>query len=155
MIPDKITKTDLALVLGISRQALEGLEKKGVIRRIGRGMYEFPKAAQDAFAHYREVAAGRASENEDVDLVSERALLAREQRRGHEIKNATLSGELLSARDVQTRWASIMSAIRSVLLAIPSILPGILPHLTRHDIDVIDRTIRDALEKAADESGAD
>lgn len=155
MLPEKITKSDLALVVGISVQALDALEKKGVIRKISRGMYAFPKAAQDIFAHYREVAAGRASESEDVDLVAERALLAREQRRGHEIKNATLSGELLSARDVQTRWASIMSAIRSILLAIPSILPGLLPHLTRHDIDVIDRAIRDALNQAADECGAD
>lgn len=155
MLPEKITKSDLALVVGVSTQAIEALEKKNVIRRIGRGMYAYPQAVQQICAHYREIAAGRASESDDVDLVTERALLAREQRRGQEIKNAALTGELIEVSVVERAWAAILSAIRSRMLALPSELAQILAHLTRHDIETIDRALRDALNEAADDIGAD
>lgn len=155
MLPETITKTDLALVLGISKQALDNLEKRNVVRKIGRGTYAFPKAAQDVFAHYREIAAGRASENEDVDLVTERALLAREQRRAQEIKNAALTGDLIEVSVVERTWATVLSSIRSRMLALPTDLAALMAHLTRHDIQTIDRALRDALSEAADDIGAD
>lgn len=151
MLPEKITKSDLALVVGVSTQAIEALEKKNVIRRIGRGMYAYPQAVQQICSHYREIAAGRASESDDVDLVTERALLAREQRRGQEIKNAALTGELIEVSAVQRRWSKILSSIRAKMLSLPSELAQILAHLTRHDIETIDRAIRDALTELSEE----
>ena len=155
MLPEKITKSDLALVVGVSTQAIEALEKKNVIRRIGRGMYAYPQAVQQICAHYREIAAGRGGEEKQITLTSERARYAKEQADAVALKNSILRGEMVDASSVQKKWASIFSAIRSGILAITSELPSLLVHLTRHDIEVIDRAIRDALNKVADDIGAD
>lgn len=55
-----------------------------------------------------------------VDLNVERAKLAREQRVGHELKNAVARGELIPAPDVIEGWQAAIARARSLLLGIPT-----------------------------------
>ena len=55
-----------------------------------------------------------------VDLNQERAKLAREQRVGHELKNATSRGELLPAAEVVEGWQAAIARTRSLLLGLPA-----------------------------------
>jgi phage terminase Nu1 subunit (DNA packaging protein) len=149
-LPETIGSKVLAALHGITVQALGQLEARGIVRKLRRNAYATVEASSSISRHYREMAAGRKSENEDVDLVHERALLAREQRRGQEIKNAASTGELLQAVDVTRRWDTAAGLIRAGVLAAPTAIAQALAHLTRHDIETIDRILRDALSQAAD-----
>jgi phage terminase Nu1 subunit (DNA packaging protein) len=60
-----------------------------------------------------------ASASNVIDLNTERAKLAREQRVGHELKNAEARGELLPAPDVVEGWQAAIARARSLLLGIP------------------------------------
>ncbi|HEY8214321.1 MAG TPA: hypothetical protein VIG36_09365 [Methylocystis sp.] len=124
--------------------------ERGVITRVARGKYALKTCVQAISRHLREVAAGRGGEAAGLELSAERARLAKEQADGQAIKNATLRGELIEADIVERRWADILSSVKAQMLGIPSELAQALPHLTRHDLDEIDRVIRDALTRAAE-----
>jgi phage terminase Nu1 subunit (DNA packaging protein) len=55
------------------------------------------------------------------------------------------SGDLLDAREVEREWSDILRTVRSGCLAIPSRVGSRLPHLTRDDVEVIEREIRGVL----------
>ena len=89
-----VTQAEFAYDVGISQQAVSDLVQAGVLLK-GATEAEWLHAY---CARLREQAAGRqSSEVGGLDLVQERAALAREQRMGLEIKNAVARGE----------WASI------------------------------------------------
>jgi phage terminase Nu1 subunit (DNA packaging protein) len=54
-----------------------------------------------------------------VDLNVERAKLAREQRVGHELRNAVSRGELIPADEVVEGWQAAIARARSLLLGMP------------------------------------
>lgn len=155
-LPEFLTSRELASLHGITVQSLGAHEARGIVKKIKRDCY--PLAASAALSeHFREIAAGRksAGAGDKLDLVAERARLAKEQADGVEIKNAALRNELVPASVVENRWATILSTIRATMLALPGELSQLLSHLTRSDLDVIDRAVRDALNQAADEIGSD
>ena len=121
------------------------------MKRTGRGRYSLKESVIGVLRRLRAAAAGRGGTDEVESLTRERARLARVQADGHELKNAIARGEFLPAAAVADRWDSMCLLIRNRMMAIPSQLPTDLPHLTRHDLDVIDRLIRDALSALADE----
>lgn len=149
------TASEFQRLTGLTPQRLSQLVARGIVPKGARGRYPWPQANLDYIDHLERVAAGRGGADSDVDLSKERALLAREQRKAQEIKNASLSGDLVEKAAVDRAWGGFFSVIRARMLAVPSNLTQILSHLTRHDVDAIDREIRDALNEAADEIGAD
>lgn len=83
------------------------------------------------FSHLREQAAGRlGSGGASLDLVQERAALAREQRQGLEIKNAALRGEFAPVR----KLAEVLGQASSAMADRFDQLEGAL-RLKRPDID--------------------
>ena len=145
-----ISTKELAELTGYTDRRVRQLAQAGVITRIRTGVFRHPESNQAIIAHLGEVAAGRGGEDEQADLAKERALLARAQREGHTLKNQTMRHDLVSAADVEREWSSILSGIRGRMLALPTDVAQLLPHLTRHDIDTIDRGIRDALEELSE-----
>lgn len=84
------TQTDLAELVGVTQQAISAM--------VGAGKLEISGTLGDALQAYcerlRDQAAGRlGSELGGLDLVQERAALAREQRIAQELKNQVLRGE--------------------------------------------------------------
>lgn len=63
-------------------------------------------------------------------------------------------GQSLDAQAVARDWADVMRRIKAGMLAVVSRIRQRLPHLTVHDVEVIDREIRDALTELANEDDA-
>ena len=62
------------------------------------------------------------------------------------------SGRLLDAAEVESVWRNHLADARKRLLCIPSKCGMRLSHLTRAEVEIIDREIRDALQELAGES---
>ena len=63
---------------------------------------------------------------EKLELTNERAMLAREQRIGQEIKNARERQELIPSSAIAEAWGRIVSAVKRQLLALPGRLAQML-----------------------------
>ncbi|WP_333710356.1 terminase small subunit [Malikia spinosa] len=86
--------------------------------------------------HLREQAAGRAASG-DLDLATERAMLAREQRVRIEMQNAVTRGELAPMILMEEVLAKTASKVAGVLDAIPGMVRRRVPLLTADDIELI------------------
>lgn len=119
-------QADFGEMVGVSQQAVSEFLK---VAALGPGV-----PAGDMLVAYcerlREMAAGRMGEAGGLDLVQERAALAREQRVGHEIKNAvarktyapiTLLAETLAAASqaVVERFEQLPGALKRVCPDLP------------------------------------
>ena len=62
-------------------------------------------------------------------------------------------GELVEAAATRREWQDIQRLVRARVLAIPSRVRSQLPHLTAHDVEVIDAEVREALTALADGRG--
>ena len=51
--------------------------------------------------------------------------------------------------EVERAWGSILRDVRAAMLAIPARIQQQLGTLTPHDVDIIDREVRTALEETA------
>ena len=80
-----------------------------------------------------------------------RARLANAQAEHAETKVKILRGELLDAGDVKAAWYAILTLARARVLAVPSRLQQVTPHLTASDIEALDRELREALSELADD----
>lgn len=106
--------TEFAVRVGITR------ERAGQLRRAGHLTGEtFDELLLAYCSHLREQAAGRQATG-DIDLPTERALLAQAQRLKLEREAQVARRELVAADDVITAWTRLVGACRSRLLAIPS-----------------------------------
>lgn len=87
-----ISQAEFAQIIGVSEARVSQLVSEGVISRgetAGAWLIAYCERLRDQ-------AAGRLGETMGLDLVQERAALAREQRRGQEIKNAVSRKEFAS-----------------------------------------------------------
>lgn len=75
-------------LIGVSQPAVSDLLARGVLTQGESGGVWL----KQYYRHLREIAAGRATADASIDLATERALLARAQREGHDIKNAVARG---------------------------------------------------------------
>src|SRR3954447_7241623 len=93
------------------------------------------------------------------DLNVERALLAREQREGHALRNAVARGELIPASDVVEGWQSAIARAHSLLLGIPTAAAEELVVLAAQGPAAVRERLADmvhgALEELADTSAED
>lgn len=135
---------DLGEWLGVSSQSIAAFANDGKVVRVSRGKYDLKASVQTYTAHLREVAAARGGAAGVLDLVQERARLAKEQADGHELKNAALRGELLPRDEVEAEWTDIVRKLRSGMLAIPSRIRQRLGMDASATAEV-DREIRDTL----------
>lgn len=103
----------------------------------------------------REQAAGRASEDGDLDLVAERAALAKAQREKIELELAETRGELVRVQDVLDTWAGHIGTAKQALLGLPAKAAGQIapPGKTAEAEAVLRRLVKEALMELS-ESGS-
>lgn len=147
--PGTISGPELADLLGVHERTIRDLAKDGFVVKVGRSAYDRDASIRKYITHLREVAAGRGGEAGVVTLTAERARLAREQADAAAIKNASARGELVPAAQVAATWRGILTGVRARFLAVPSRVRTALPHLSRTEVDVIEREVRDALTECA------
>jgi phage terminase Nu1 subunit (DNA packaging protein) len=147
-----LTQSAFAEHVGISRQRVSRFVREGAIPTNADGKIPHPAGLHAFIEHLTETAAGRGGGGAQAELAKERAALARVQREALELKTRAHRDDYVLLADVEKKWNQSCTYVRNRLLAIPSHLPTDLPHLTRHELSVIDRYIRDALTEISDEA---
>jgi len=118
----QISRADLGELLGITTRAVGLIEEKAVCRR------DMPAGEwlRTYVERLREQAAGRIPGDGDIDLVTERALLARRQRERIELDMRVRGGELVEVQDVLTTWAGHIGNAKQALLGLPAKAAGLV-----------------------------
>ncbi|MEI4473338.1 terminase small subunit [Frigidibacter sp. MR17.24] len=150
-MPETVSESALARLLGVSASRVQRLARDGVLVRSGRGKYALEESVRRYAEKLREGAAraGRPSAGGD-DLKAERLRLTRAQADREEARVARERGELVPAAEVTRQWASILRDVRAGLLAVPSRFGAAHPHMSPHDIAGLTDEIKRALEGLAD-----
>lgn len=145
-------ESDLAAFWGTSTRQVRMLLSDGTISKAEPGIYD----AADCTRRYMQKLIFSASRRSTAapELQAEKLRLAKEQADKLEIANAAARGELVSVSSVKSAWADVLRDVRASMLAVPSRVTQRLPHLSTHDLEVIDREIRDALSETAQNGNA-
>lgn len=151
-LPEIVHESQMASLLGISRQAIGEQVRNGILKRSGRAQFDLAASIKAYCTHLREHAAraGRPTAAGNEELKAERLRLTKAQAEAQEAKNRLAAGEMVSADAVSREWQSILRDVRAAVLAVPSRYGATMPHLTANDVATLDREIRAALEGLAD-----
>lgn len=144
-ITQPVTQEQFAALVGISQQAVSELVAREVLLR-NSSLGEWLTAY---CTNLREQAAGRASANGSIDLVAERARLARAQAERVEMENAVTRKELAPVTLLTEVLARTASEIAAVLEALPVQLKRTTTTMSQRDIEVMTAEIARARNVAA------
>lgn len=140
-LDDKLNQAEIAHVFGISQPRVSELESAGVWQR-GSTLREVIAAYA---AHLREVAAGRGSAAPGgLDLVQERAALARSQREGQDIKNGIALKTYAPIALLAETLAFASQAVAEQFDQLPAALRRVCPELPAAARDQVRATIAQA-----------
>jgi phage terminase Nu1 subunit (DNA packaging protein) len=140
-----ISLQEMAELLVIDERTVQKHAKEGIIvRGKSRGKYLMEKSVQNYVVRQRESAAGRG----DKTLNEESALLKRAQRRNYDLKNSVLEASTVRIEDIQPAWSGVILAVRSAILAIPTIARLRL-QLSERDAGGLTEIIREQLTAAS------
>lgn len=140
---ETVTRVELARRLGLSTRTIGDHAAKGRLVKRGDRYLLWP-SIQRLFAYQAEALAGRAGEGQEG-----RARLVMAKAKKAELELAEMEGRLVDAEETAQAWYGLAVQARNGILYVPKRLPMLLPHLTRADIAVIDRELREALTKLA------
>jgi phage terminase Nu1 subunit (DNA packaging protein) len=169
-----ISKAELARHLGVARSRISALVKRGLFvgadgkiiledaltwmranceqtaRFQDRGVNKLINADADAAP---EPAGATALDDDSTVLGYAEAKALRETylARMAKLEFLAKSGKLLPADEVQSVWTSYLSDCRKRLLTVPSRCGARIAHLSRAEVAIIDREVRDALQELAGE----
>jgi phage terminase Nu1 subunit (DNA packaging protein) len=138
-----ITTGELAQRLGLSSRRVATLASENVIVRTSRGFDE-SEAIRAYSSHMRRSATGKRGDGK-AGGGEERRRLAAAQADVLELKLARERGSLVDAGEAERALASIVLKTRDAILRVPDRLASQLPHLSRTDVEAIDRALRQAL----------
>ena len=145
-----MTQAAFGELVGITQQSVSGLVNGGILQ---------PGATAGAWLlayceRLRDQAAGRLGSTPDgLDLVQERAILARHQGGIAQMKLAELRGELIQVAAVKAVWAARLTSARDALLQIPPRLAPVLA--AENNLTRVNQLLEDEIRQAlAELSGA-
>jgi phage terminase Nu1 subunit (DNA packaging protein) len=123
---------DFASLIGVSEFTISNMIHKGVIKP-GEPLGQWLKAY---CAHMREVAAGRATTG-DLNLATERAALAREQKLRIEMQNAITRQEYGPIAALEIGLSDVAARVAAQLDTIPGRLKIASDKLSADDLDLV------------------
>lgn len=144
LLNEQMTQAQFAELVGISQQAISELLGRGTLRRgdtAGAWLRSYCE-------NLREQAAGRASTG-DLDLVQERARLAKEQADKAAMNNQQQRRELAPVALLEVALSNVGRKISGVLEAIPVQLKRSSANITADDLRIITAEIIKARNMAA------
>jgi len=124
-----MTQAAFGALVGVSQQAIGNLVGRGILDTSVPGL----QLLQTYCSHLREQAAGRAAGG-DLDLATERAGLAKEQRERIAMQNAVTRGELAPVALLEEVLSKAGSKIAGTLDAIPGAVKRRVPSLSSDEI---------------------
>ena len=141
-----VSGVELGELIDLHERQVRKLAERGVIERLGRGRYDPAKAIVAYIRHLREEAAGRASDGSraiGLDIVSERARLAKENADMRARRNAQEAGELVAVTLVTQAVVNLIAMSKAHLLKVA-------PRIAGRDAKLRAR-IQEAIEEALEE----
>jgi terminase small subunit / prophage DNA-packing protein len=151
-IDRKVSAQELGGLLGMSARRIGELAERKIVVKTARGKFDLAASVAGYCGHLREVAAGRQGESDTLDLVTERARLARAQAVRVERENHIAEGALCPVSETVRIVASHNLRLRNRLLAIPRVW-AMRIHAAKTPMlveSIVDEAIREALEELAD-----
>jgi phage terminase Nu1 subunit (DNA packaging protein) len=145
-----MTQATFGELVGISQQAVSGLAARGVIDASMAGQQMLLAYC----SHLREQAAGRAASG-SLNLVDERAKLAKAQRERIELENAVTRKELAPVALMVEVLAKAGAKVAGILDGIPGAVRRRVPSLTADEVNNIAAEIARVRNIAASISLAD
>lgn len=127
-----MTQADFGALVGISQQAVGNLVSRGVLDTSVPAL----QVLHTYCSHLREQAAGRAASG-DLDLATERAGLAREQRIRVSLQNAVTQKQLMPVVLLEEILAKAGARIAGIFDAIPGAVRRRVPALSAEEITAI------------------
>lgn len=124
-----MTQAAFGALVGVSQQAIGNLVGRGILDTSVPGQL----LLQTYCSHLREQAAGRAAGG-DLDLATERAGLAKEQRERIAMQNAVTRGELAPVALLEEVLSKAGAKIAGTLDAIPGAVKRRVPSLSSDEI---------------------
>lgn len=150
--PKTLKKSAFAKVIGVTPARVTHMLKQGMPEEPG-GCLDVARCKlwiKENVSPTRSAAQSKQSDlpfAAQLDAAAEHARLAKERADTQALKNAQLRRELVPAAEVERAWAGEWRTLRSAILAAPSRLRQVLPHLTREDIAAIDAELRTILSE--------
>jgi phage terminase Nu1 subunit (DNA packaging protein) len=151
---ETIHESELANLVGITRQQVSDKARSGILKRVGPATYAMPDAVRDYCSHLRGIASRvgqtKASGDPADPLKAEKLRLTRAQADAVEQKNRIAAGELVPVAEVHREWVGVATDIRAQILAIP---PRIAARagLSRESAVALEQELRLALEELSHE----
>lgn len=136
---------DFANLIGVSEAAITNMINRGLIQP-GDTLGKWIKIY---CAHLREQAAGRATNN-DLNLATERAMLAREQKLRIEMQNAITRREYGPIEALELGLSDAMARVAAQLDTLPGKLKISSDRLTADDLDLVAAVIAHVRNDLAD-----
>lgn len=136
----QVSQEEFGGLVGISQQKVSQLVNDGVLARNATAL----QWLQSYCDRLREMAAGRGSEAGGLDLVQERAALAREQRIGQAIKNGVARGEYAPISALAEVLAVASQSVAERFEGLPALLRTVCPDLPDAARLAIETAIADA-----------
>jgi terminase small subunit / prophage DNA-packing protein len=145
-----VSTSELAEAAGISVQTAREFARRGIFVRTGRGKFDREASMSGYLAHLRRASVGKRGGGAVFsEAANERARLAAAQADAQEMKNQVVRRALIPEAEVESTWLEIVARARAAVLAAPARIHADLPHLSKHDVETIDRHLRDALTRLA------
>lgn len=146
-----ISEAEFSALIGVTSSRVRELMRDGVLTKTTRNRRLGFLLPDEVHAYCRHLRKRAVAQGQTDDLKIERVRKERAAAEKLELQNAALRGELVSVGAVKQEWGGILRDVRAGMLAVSSRVGAVLPTLTPHDIGVIDREIRAALEALADD----
>ena len=130
------TQSVMSELVGVSQPTISGYVSRGILTpsaTLARWLVEY-------CSHLREMAAGRATDG-TIDLPTERALLARAQREGQEIKNEVARGTYAPIEVLADVLADASQSIADHLDQLPAGIARVCPELPQAVRNLIMTTV--------------
>ena len=152
VLPETMTVAEFGAMIGMAPRNARDLSSRGLAHLDADGRVRVAPSLKAYIEHLRQQAQGRKGEN-GIDLASERAMFAKEQRIEQQMRNARLRGELISLSDVKIGWTRFASVVRIAFLGLPTKIISAVPHMSPHDGQVVAEVCRNVLIDTAEELG--
>lgn len=136
---------EFAALIGVSEKSVSDMVQRQVIgsgQSLKEWLYRYS-------AHLREQAAGRAAKG-DLDLATERAGLAREQKLRVEMQNAITRREYAPIEALEIGLSDLMAKVAAQLDTIPGKLKIASDKLTAEDLNLVSSVIASVRNEIAD-----
>jgi phage terminase Nu1 subunit (DNA packaging protein) len=118
----EVSAHELGGWLALSVRRVNDMAARGILKKLGRGKFPLRESIRAYAEHVREIAAGRVAAmggEEGLDLVHERARLAREQANKAQRENAIADRRVCLTDVAAEVFGRECATIRTALLAIP------------------------------------